>query len=249
MNRFSRNGIGTGLALLLLYVLPSLCLAQADRCCCGSVELPAREGRIDVRGKTWGQMMRDYSVNRQDSATFVRDGSGSVIGLVAQEVRPDCCNLWRGNCRHVPCEIIRPEDIAGVMPGDTVFMEPVSPEPAPEPMPAEGVQHCLPCLNPWSVLMYCPGVTPDSSALLRAEHLPVEVSLAAVQAGETPGVAAPVAAAPVNGNGAAGLPAVAEIPEHMEEGKKKKKKEDPPAAEEEAPVRELRNAGSVPRIR
>lgn len=188
--------------------------------------------------------MRDCSVNRGDSAMFVRDGSGNLIGLVAQEIRPDCCNLWRGNCRHVPCEIFHPEDIAGVMPGGAVFMEPVSPEPAPEPAPAEGVQNCLPCLNPWSVRMYCPGVTPDSSALLRAEHSPVEVSLAAVQAGETPGVAAPVAAAPVNGNGVAGVPAVAEIPERKEQGK-----EDPPAAEEEAPVREPRNAESVPRIR
>ena len=188
--------------------------------------------------------MRDHSVNRQDSAMFVRDGSGNLIPLVAQEIRPDCCNLWRGNCRHVPCEIIHPEDIAGMMPGDTVFREPVSPEPAPESMPAEGATNCFPCLNPWSVLMYCPGVTPDSSALLRAEQMPAESSLAVVQAGETPGVAAPVAAAPVNGNGAAGVPAVAEIPERKEQGK-----EDPPAAEEEAPVRELRNAGPVPGIR
>lgn len=175
---------------------------------------------------------------------FVRDGSGNPISLVAQEVRPDCCNLSRANRLHVPCDIIRPEDIAGVMPGDTVLMEPVSPEPAPEPMPAEGAQNCLPCLNPWSVLMYCPGVTPDSSALLRAEHSPVEASLAVVQTGETPGVAAPVAAAPVNGNGAAVVPAVAEIPERKEQ-----EQEDPPAAEEDAPVRELRNAESVPGIR
>lgn len=239
MNRFSQNSIGTGFALLLLCFLPPLCLAQATRCCCGAVELPAQETGIDVRGRTWAQMHRSLTTLLQDSVMFVRDESGSVIGLVAQEVRPDCCHLSRVDCLHVACEIIHPEDIAGVMPGDIILVEPVSPEPAPEPAPADEGRSCLPCLNPWSVLMYCPGITPDSAALLSAEQLPAEAS----------GVAAPVAVAPVNGNVAGGLPAVAETPEQMEEGKKEKGKEDPPAAAEEAPVRELRNAESVPGIR
>lgn len=144
--------------------LPSISNAQfMQRCLVGQNPPPPPERKIDTavcRG-TWAQMQQwaveQFAQRERGEANRETDLNSHT------EIWAGCECLSVKEPEETAVEdIIRPEDIAGLMPEDTVLREIISSNAPKSEVVMFSDEDCLPCRNPWSVLMDCSNKAADS---------------------------------------------------------------------------------------